>query len=154
MAAGREYLKLQAQAKTGLTKAVAAWLLIAGLAGGLTLGFAVATAFIWLARRYDVLVAALLLAIAFLVIAIVAFLVHRQLRRRAVERAEHALGRRYGAAWLDPKMLALALEIGRALGARRIVPLLALGALAFGVSAYRHNRSPVKDEESGEPSSP
>ncbi len=150
MAAGREYLKLQAQAKTGLTKTVAAWLAIAGLAGGLTLGFAVAAAFIWLADRYGALAATFLLALAFFLIAAIAFLAYRRSRRRAVERAERALAARSGTAWLDPKMLALAVEIGRALGARRIVPLLALGALAFGISAYRHAPTTAKDEDSDE----
>lgn len=40
---------------------------------------------------------------------------------------------RKNATWLDPKLLGSAIQVSRAVGWRKLVPLLALGILATGV---------------------
>jgi hypothetical protein len=129
----RRYLELQAQAKTGLSSGLFVWGLVALVCGILTAGFILLVAFIWLAERYGPMIAAAILAGAFLLVTIVAIVCSLQSRRRTIERAELALAARKPAVWLDPKLLAGTVQVGRAVGWRRFVPLIALGILAATV---------------------
>ncbi|HKF11973.1 MAG TPA: hypothetical protein VKB89_25165 [Xanthobacteraceae bacterium] len=129
----RKYLALQAQAKTGLSSGLFACGLVALVCGILTAGFILLIAFIWLAERYGPLIAAAIFAGIFLLVTIVAIVCSLQSRRRTVERAEVALAARKQAVWLDPKLVAGAVQTGRVVGWRRFVPLLALGVLAATV---------------------
>ncbi len=61
MGGWRRYLELQAKAKTGLSSDLFVWALVAVVFGVVTFGFVLATAFIWLADRYEPLIAALAL---------------------------------------------------------------------------------------------
>jgi hypothetical protein len=137
----RRYLELRAQAKTGLSSGLFVWGLVALVGGILTAGFILLLAFIWLAERYGPLVAATIFAGMFLLVTIVAIVCSLQSRRRTIERAEVALAARKPAAWLDPKLLAGAVQAGRAVGWRRFVPLLALGILAATVGMEWSRRS-------------
>ena len=133
MGGWRRYLELQAQAKTGLSPGVAVWALIAVVLGTVTFGFVLATAFIWLAERYEPLVAALTLTGFFLLITVLALFLGWRSRRRTIEAARLKLIARRQAMWLDPKLLAGAMQVGRAVGGRRAAPLLAIGILAIGI---------------------
>ena len=137
----RKYLALQAQAKTGLSSGLFVWGLVALVCGILTAGFILLLAFIWLAERYGPLIAAAILAGAFLLVTIVAIVCSLQSRRRTIERAELALAARKPGVWLDPKLVAGAVQAGRAVGWRRFVPLLALGILAATVGMEWSHRS-------------
>jgi hypothetical protein len=148
----RKYLALQAQAKTGLSSGLFVWGLVALVCGILTAGFILLLAFIWLAERYGPLIAAAILAGAFLLVTIVAIVCSLQSRRRTIERAELALAARKPAVWLDPKLVAGAVQAGRAVGWRRFVPLLALGILAATVGmewSGRRKRQSGSDEQDG-----
>jgi hypothetical protein len=57
----------------------------------------------------------------------------REAQRRAVEQEKSALS----AALSDPAMLAMALQVGRTIGFKRLLPLLAIAGVAFGLSAQR-----------------
>jgi hypothetical protein len=148
----RKYLALQAQAKTGLSSGLFVWGLVALVCGILTAGFILLLAFIWLAERYGPLIAAAILAGAFLLVTIVAIVCSLQSRRRTIERAELALAARKPGVWLDPKLVAGAVQAGRAVGWRRFVPLLALGILAATVGmewSGRRKRQSGSDEQDG-----
>jgi hypothetical protein len=148
----RKYLAFQAQAKTGLSSGLFVWGLVALVCGILTAGFILLLAFIWLAERYGPLIAAAILAGAFLLVTIVAIVCTLQSRRRTIERAELALAARRPAVWLDPKLVAGAVQAGRAVGWRRFVPLLALGILAATVGMeWSDRRKPGRgsDEQDG-----
>jgi len=148
----RKYLALQAQAKTGLSSGLFAWGLVALVCGILTAGFILLIAFIWLAERYGPLIAAAIFAGIFLLVTIVAIVCSLQSRRRTVERAEVALAARKQAVWLDPKLVAGAVQAGRVVGWRRFVPLLALGVLAATVGMEWSSRSKPQsgsDEQDG-----
>jgi hypothetical protein len=149
----RRYLKLQAQAKTGLSYGPLVW-------GGLTLVFwalafvwIIVSAFIWLAERYAPLVAALALTGFFLLTAVVALGYCLYLRRRTIAHAELELAACSGARQIDARLLGGAIQAGRAIGWRRGAPLLAVGVLAFGLGMHRLGRDkpPVeRDDENGE----
>jgi len=75
------------------------------------------------------------------VVTIVAIVCSLQSRRRTIERAEVALAARKQRIWLDPKLVAGAVQGGRAVGWRKFVPLLALGVLAATVGMEWAGRS-------------
>ena len=156
------YLALQAKAKTGLNPGLFAWGLLAALGGAVTFGFLVFAAFIWLAGRFDPLTAALALAGLFLLITIISLISCMASRRRTVEEAKLALAAPNAAPWLDPKVLGVGLQIGRAIGGRRrqggrgragawllLAPLVVIGFVAAGMAAQRLGRA-APDEEDDE----
>jgi hypothetical protein len=128
------YLQLTAKAKTGLSAAVAVFAIVAAVAAVVTLGFALFAIFIWLAERYSALTAALVLAGFFLGLAILAAIAALVAQRRTIANARQALQARSNAPWLNPNMLAVALQIGRTIGMRKIVSMLAVGVLAAMVA--------------------
>jgi uncharacterized membrane protein YqjE len=145
----RRYLELQAQAKIGLSSGLFVWALLAVVFGVLTAGFVLLIAFIWLAERYSPLTAAITLAGLFLLATIVAAISCLWSRRRTIEQAELALAARRPTLWLDPKVLGGAIQVSRAVGWRKLVPLLAVGMLAAGVGMewFGRERPAIKREE-------
>lgn len=149
MGGWRRYLELQAQAKTGLSSGLFVWALLAVVFGVLTAGFVLLIAFIWLAERYSPLTAAIVLAGLFLFATIITAISCLWSRRRTIEQAELALAAHRNAIWLDPKVLGGAIQASRAVGWRKLVPLLAVGMLAAGVGMewFGRERPQVEDEE-------
>jgi hypothetical protein len=125
-------IRLTAQAKTGLSPAVIVLAVVALIAAGTTFVLLIFTAFIWLAERYTPLTAALILVAFFLLVTILAAVGVLMAQRRTVAQAQLALQSRSAAPWLDPSMLGVALQVGRNIGLRRVVPLVAAGVLAAG----------------------
>jgi hypothetical protein len=141
------YLELQAKSKTGLSSGVAIWAIVALVAAVITLGFAIFAAFIWLAQRYDPLTAALVMGGAFLLITLIALVACSIAHRRTAERARLALAARSQTPWLDPRYLGVGLQIGRAIGWRKLVPLMAVGLLAAGLAReWFGEEEPAGDE--------
>ena len=126
------YLRLTAQAKTGVSPVVVVCAVLASIGAITTFVLLVFSAFIWLASHYTPLTAALILSGFFLLLTILMGIGAVMAQRRTAERAEVALAARGGKPWLDPSMLGLALQFGRSIGMRRIVPLVAAGVLAAG----------------------
>jgi len=134
MGGWRKYLELQLQAKSGLNSALVVGALIGLVSAAVTFVFLLVAAFVWLARRFDPLVAGLVLGGIFLLITIFAVGYALWSQRRTAQRARLALASRRSASWLDPKLLAGALEVSRAIGLRKMIPLLAIGVLAAGAA--------------------
>jgi type VI protein secretion system component VasK len=149
MGGWRKYLEAQAQAKTGLSSGLFVWAFLAVVFGIVTAGFVLLIAFISLAERYDPLTAAIALAGFFLLVTIIAVICCLWSRRRTIERAELALAARGNATWLDPKVVGSATQVSRAVGWRKLVPLLAVGMLAAGVGMewLGRDRPEVESEE-------
>ena len=143
----RKYLQLQAQARSGLSSGLLVWGLVAIVFAILTAAFIVLIAFIWLAERYEPLIAASVLAGLFLLVTIVALFCSLWSRRRTIERAELALATRRQAAWYDPKLVAGAIQASRGVGWRRVLPLLALGIFAASLGMERSGRKREDDSE-------
>src|SRR5262245_56678313 len=136
------YLKLQAEWKTGLSAGLFVSGLVAVLCGAVTFGFVVFAAFIWLAERYGPLPAALLVGAFFLLGTVVAMISCLLLRRRTAERARLELAARRASPWLDPRLLGVGLQVSRSIGARKLIPLLAVGffAAALGMQALGRDK--------------
>jgi hypothetical protein len=127
------HIALNAKARSGFGPALIAWFLIAAASLVLAVGFLCAAAFTWLASSFGGVAAGLILGGAFLLVAIIAVFAGWITRLRNMERARRELAARSHAGWLDPKFLAVGVEIGRTLGWRRIMTLAAVGILAAGL---------------------
>jgi O-antigen/teichoic acid export membrane protein len=144
------YLALRAQVRTGVSNPVVISAIIAAMAAMVAIAFFLIAAFIWLADRYDALIAGVVMGCIFLVIALVALVVCLLIRRRNMERARLELAARASASagFLDPKMLAMGFQVGQAIGWRRLASLAAVAVLAAGLAREWTGRD--KSPEEGE----
>jgi hypothetical protein len=143
------YLQLTAKAKTGIGRSVVVYVVIAIICAFTAFSFFAIALFVGLSERWGPLIAAFSLAGAFLLLAVLASLLGVLAQRRASERAKEALERRKASQWFDPALLSTGLQIGRAVGLRRIVPLIAVGVLAATVAKEwfgPQNRQDSEDE--------
>jgi hypothetical protein len=128
------YFALNARARTGLSLQVVVWSVIAVIAATVTLMFFCVAAFLWLADRYDAVIAGFMLGCFFLLLAVLALLAALLARRRNQERARRELATRSQATWLDPKLMAVGVQVGQAIGWRRLISLAAVALLAAGLA--------------------
>jgi predicted transporter len=102
-----------------------------------TIAFLCAAAFVYVLQNYGPIQACLTGAGIFLAIALIGIAVYtvrkRQARQEAKETAKSALH----TALADPVMMATALQVVRAIGIKKLVPILAVGGLALGLLANR-----------------
>jgi hypothetical protein len=144
------HIALMAKMRTGFGGQIIVCYLIAAASLVAAFVFLSAAGFVWLADRFGGLFAALILGGGFLLIAIIALVAAAMARRRNMERARIELAARRSANWLDPKLVAAGLEIGKTLGWRRIATLAAVGVLAAGLAREWLGESRGKPGE-GEP---
>jgi hypothetical protein len=102
-----------------------------------TSSFLCAAAFVFVLQRSGLVFACLTGAGIFFVITLITagcyLYAKRQSNRRPAEAAKSA----FATAMSDPMMLATGLQIVSAVGVKRMLPLLAVGAVAFGLMAQR-----------------
>jgi hypothetical protein len=102
-----------------------------------TTSFLCAAAFVYVLQTYGLIEACLAGAVIFFVVAVVGIIVYAiqkaQARRHAQETAKSALH----TALADPMVLTAGIHAARAIGIKRLVPLLAVGGLALGLLANR-----------------
>jgi hypothetical protein len=108
------------------------------------IAFLCAAAFVYVLQTYGLIQACLTGAAAFFVVTLIVaacYIVSRNRRKaRASEHAKSALH----AALSDPMLVATGIQLARAIGIKRLVPILAVGGLALGILASRGNS---RDEE-------
>jgi len=145
------YLRLTARAKTGISGTIIVCGAVAALAAFATLVWLSITLFAWIARRHDdPVLAGLILSGLYLGIAVIFGLGVVIARRRAIREAEAALAARK-AALFDPSMIATGLQIGNAIGWRRLVSLAGVALLAGGLAKewFAHREPPPPEQEQG-----
>src|SRR5712691_7599382 len=143
------HFALNAQLRIGWSGAFVIWAIIAAIASMVALVFLLLAAFIWLADRYDALIAGLVLACFFILIALIAIVACLIARRRNMERARLELAARSSNTnWLDPKLMAMGFQIGQAIGWRKLASLAAVGLLAAGLAREWSGRDkpPAEDD--------
>jgi predicted lysophospholipase L1 biosynthesis ABC-type transport system permease subunit len=129
------YLALRAQVRTGVSNPVVISAIIATMAAMVAIVFFLIAAFIWLADRYDAVIAGVVMGCVFLVVALVALVVCLLIRRGNMERARLELAARSSNAnWLDPKVMAMGFQVAQAIGWRRLASLAAVAVLAAGLT--------------------
>jgi hypothetical protein len=115
------YFALNAQVRTGVSAGVLVLAIIAAAAAAAAVVFLLVAAFVWLADVYDSLIAGVVLGCAFALIALIALVACLMTRRRNMERARLELAARSNTSWLDPKLVAVGVQIGQAIGWRRVM---------------------------------
>ena len=111
--------------QTALAMVAAAALLVA-------FAFLCAAGFIVMRDQYGIVEACLADAGLFLVVALIVVPIHAARKRRIERRAAERANSTAHAFLTDPVMLATGIQIIRAMGTRRLLPILAVGGLALG----------------------
>jgi hypothetical protein len=135
-------LVLSGKAKTGVSGEVAIWLFFVVLCAVAALGFLSLGAYAWLWQLYGPVAAGIALGCFYLaaMAAITARSVAVRRRTQELARAElasGASGSASAASWLDPRLLAVGFEVGRMIGWRRVLPLVAAGLLVTTLASER-----------------
>src|SRR5262245_37371105 len=144
------YFVLRAQASTGFSSPIVVWAVVAAVVAAV---FLLVAAYVWLSDIYDGLVAGLLLGGLFALIALIALVTAVLVRRHNMERARLELASRSSTSFLDPKLMAVGVQVGQAIGWRRIAALVAVAVLAAGVAqewSGRKKSGDDKDEDDAE----
>jgi hypothetical protein len=125
-------ITLSIQARSGMSAAVVVWTAVIAVAALAAFVFLCVAGYAWLALRFDSVLAGLIMAGIFIVLALVAALIAALIRQRVRERAILArAAKAHSSSWLfDPKILGIAVEAGRTIGWQRIVPVAVLGFVA------------------------
>jgi hypothetical protein len=123
---------LWVQAKTGLSGGFVVSLAVAGGAALLTFVFLCVTGYAWLSIQLGPVFGGLAIAGVFLLIAVIGAAASALARDRTRQRAivELAARAQRTTALIDPRVLSVAMQAGRALGWQRLIPLALLGFLA------------------------
>ncbi|GIQ72049.1 hypothetical protein [Bradyrhizobium sp. RD5-C2] len=117
-----------------------------------TIAFLCAAAFVYVLQHYGPVEACLAGAAVFLVVTLIAIAVYMVRKREMQRRAEKAAKAAKSAAatmFADPALIATGLQIVRAIGVKRLIPILAVGGLALGLMASRSaaGSDEVEEEE-------
>jgi hypothetical protein len=136
-------ITLALQARNGASVAAFVWTGIMAVALLAAFVFLCVTSYDWLSLRYDSQIAGLVMAGIFVVVAIIAAIVSALIRRRVRERAILArAAKAHAPPWLlDPKVLGVAMEVGRSLGWQRIIPVALVGFLAAQWARENRNKN-------------
>ena len=115
-----------------------------------TTSFLCAAAFVFVLQRYGLVEACLTGAGIFFVVTLIAagcYMVRKkQVKARAAETAKSAVQ----TALADPMLVAAGIQVIRAIGVKKLIPILALGGLALVLMASRSASSDQTDEAPAE----
>ena len=105
------------------------------------IAFLCAAAFITVLQTYGPVEACLTGAGIFLIVALITAGLYASLKNRAREREPEAAKSTLHTALSDPMVVATGIQVIRAIGLKRLIPLLAVGGLALGLMASRNHSS-------------
>ena len=129
------------KASTGTVVRQTSLAAITGLALFITTAFLCAAAFVVVLDKYGLVQACLAGAGLFFIVAMIAALSYivrkRQIEAQAAQRAKSAAQSVAHSLLADPVLVATGLQIVRAIGVKRLIPILAVGGLALGILASR-----------------
>ncbi|HLX15610.1 MAG TPA: hypothetical protein VKS24_10435 [Bradyrhizobium sp.] len=108
------------------------------LAAFITISFLCAAAFVYVLQTYGLIEACLTGAGIFLLVALIAAALYVARKNRARARAVEATKSTLHAALADPMLVATGIQLVRAIGVKRLIPILAVGGLALGLLASRN----------------
>lgn len=119
---------------------------IAGLALLVAAIFLCAAAFIFILQHYGPVEACLAGAAFFFVITLIMTCIYVVRRNQIRARAAAAAKAAAQSPLADPMLAALALQLIRAVGVKKVIPLLAVGGLALGLMASRSAARASRDD--------
>jgi hypothetical protein len=103
----------------------------------ITLSFLCAAGFIYVLQTYGPIAACLAGAAIFLLVALISAAIYVARKNRARARAAEATKSALHSALSDPMLVTAGIQVIRAVGVKRLIPILALGGLALGLLASR-----------------
>jgi hypothetical protein len=107
----------------------------------ITVSFLCAAAFVYVLQRYGPIEACLTGAAIFLLVTLIVagcYMVRKnRIKARAIEHAKSAVH----SALADPMLVAAGIQVIRAIGIKRLIPILAVGGLALGLLASRNSHA-------------
>ncbi|OCK55706.1 hypothetical protein [Bradyrhizobium sp. LMTR 3] len=117
-----------------------------------TAAFLCAAAFVFVLERYGPVQACLTGAGIFFVVALIAAGWYMVRKKQIEERAKQAAKARSTAQAVlsDPVLVATGIQVIRAIGVKKLIPILAIGGLALGFLASRANASSGESEAPAE----
>jgi hypothetical protein len=115
---------------TSLAAAMAAALFV-------TFSFLCAAAFVYVLRTYGLIEACLAGAGVFLIVTAVAGICYSVRRNQINARRKEGAKSAVHAAFADPMLVATGIQLVRAIGIKKLIPILAVGGLALGLLASR-----------------
>jgi uncharacterized membrane protein len=131
----------------GTTLQLTSLVATAALALLVTIAFLCAATFVFVLQRYGAIEACLTCAGIFFVISIIAAVWYalrkNKARKQANARAAEGTKSALHTALADPMLVATGIQLVRAVGIKRLIPIVAIGGLALGLLAGRNN--PVAD---------
>jgi hypothetical protein len=140
-------IELAIQARSGASPALFICAAVAAIAALTAFAFLCIAGYDLFAIQFGSVFAAFIMTAIFAVVAIIAAVIGRAVRQRARERAilERAARARTGSGLLDPKLLTLAVQVGRSVGWQRAVPVALFGFMAAQwLREYREHRHSTK----------
>ncbi len=122
----------------------------AALALSIAISFLCAAAFVYVLQNYGLIQACLTGAGVFFVVTLIAAGTYR-LRKNSIEaRAREAAKSAPHSMLADPMLVATGIQLVRAIGIKRLIPILAIGGLALGIMASR-GAANASDDDRSEP---
>lgn len=103
----------------------------------ITVSFLCAAAFVYVLQTYGPIEACLTGAAIFLLVALLAAAIYVARRNLARARAAEAAKSTLHSALSDPMVMAAGIQVIRAIGVKKLIPILAVGGLALGILASR-----------------
>jgi hypothetical protein len=105
----------------------------------ITIAFLCAAAFVYVLQTYGLIQACLTGAAFFFVVTLIVAGCYMARRKRIGTRATEPAKSAVHSALADPMLVATGIQLVRAIGIKRLVPILAVGGLALGILASRGN---------------
>ena len=105
---------------------------IAGVAGAIAFAFALAALFTWLSQQFGSIIASLIIAGAFLVIAIIPIVIYSAKQKQEEKRVAEAVAKARSTQWISPATVSLGLQAARMVGRNRGLAAAGVGALVVG----------------------
>src|SRR4051794_29599481 len=141
------------RAKFRLAISATACYAIAGVAGAIAFAFALAALYSWLAQVFSPIIACLIIAGAFLVIAIIPILIYGAKQRAEEKRVAEAVAKARATQWISPSTVSLGLQAARMVGKNRGIAAAGAGALLAGwlISQMLPGEQAADDEAVSEP---
>jgi hypothetical protein len=118
----------------------------AALALSITISFLCAAAFIYVLQNYGLIQACLTGAGVFFVVTLIVTAAYMSRKNTIKTQVRETAKSSVRGPMIDPMMLATGIQLVRAIGIKRLVPILAIGGVALGIIASRGASNASDDE--------
>jgi len=134
------------KASTGSALRLTSLAVAIALALFITISFLCAAAFVYVMQNYGLIQACLTGAGIFFVVTLIAAGGYMVRRNRVKARAKETAKSAVQTALADPILVAAGIQLVRAIGIKKLIPILAVGGLALGLMASRNAAADQTDE--------